>query len=141
MLLIRHRVVARFRDCDPLGHVNNAVFLTYLEQARFALWRAQLNFVVKPPAAGEPRGQAFILARAEVDFRAQVRHGDEIDVALSLAAIGRTSVQYAYELTDVASGAVVATARTVQVWFDYDANRPVPIDDALKAKLGSGLYC
>jgi acyl-CoA thioester hydrolase len=35
-----HRVEVRFRDCDPMGHVNNAVYLTYLEQARFAHWRA-----------------------------------------------------------------------------------------------------
>lgn len=135
MILIRHRVVARFRDCDPLGHVNNAVYLTYLEQARFALWRDQLNFVVTPPSPGGRRGEAFILARAEVDFRAQVRHGDEIEVRLSLATVGRTSVQYSYELADVRSGTVVATAKTVQVWFDYDDNRPVPIDDALKEKL------
>jgi Thioesterase-like superfamily len=35
-----HRLEVRFRDCDPMGHVNNAVYLTYLEQARFSHWRA-----------------------------------------------------------------------------------------------------
>ena len=42
-LLLRHRLAVRFSDCDPLAHVNNAVYLTYLEQARLTLWRAQLG--------------------------------------------------------------------------------------------------
>ena len=37
--IFTHRLEVRFRDCDPMGHVNNAVYLTYLEQARFAHWR------------------------------------------------------------------------------------------------------
>ena len=39
-----HRLEVRFRDCDPMGHANNAVYLTYLEQARFAHWREVWGF-------------------------------------------------------------------------------------------------
>jgi acyl-CoA thioester hydrolase len=49
-----HRLEVRFRDCDPLGHVNNAVYLTYLEQARFAHWRAVWGFNFE----GLPEGDA-----------------------------------------------------------------------------------
>jgi acyl-CoA thioester hydrolase len=132
-LLIRHRLPVRFRDCDPLGHVNNAVYLTYLEQARFALWRAQADFL--PRSTSGPRGCGFIMARAEVDFRAQARYGDDLEVRLSLAAIGRTSFTYAYDVVRIPEEHVVAAAKTVQVWFDYDAERPVPISDELRAKL------
>ena len=54
--MIRHRLQVRFRDCDPLGHVNNAVYLTYLEQARFNLWREQKlkKYQVTTPATFEP---------------------------------------------------------------------------------------
>jgi acyl-CoA thioester hydrolase len=135
--LLRHRVAVRFRDCDPLGHANNAVYLTYLEQARFTLWKAQLGFVARSAADAGPRGVGFILARAEVDFKAQVRYGDELDVCVRLAAVGRTSFTYEYDLLDAATGRVVASARTVQVRFDYDAGRPAPIDDALRGKLSA----
>lgn len=133
--LIRHRLQVRFRDCDPLGHVNNAVYLTYLEQARFNLWRAQMGFTAKVVTAPGPRGLGFILARVEFDFRAQARYGDELEVRLSLDGFGRTSFTYRYEIRDVATDALVATARTVLVRFDYDAQRPAPLDDAIKAGL------
>ena len=58
-----HELEVRFRDCDALGHVNNAVYLTYLEQARFAHWQRLTG------VTGIPR--SFILARVECDYRAQ----------------------------------------------------------------------
>jgi acyl-CoA thioesterase FadM len=68
-ILTRHRIVVRFGDCDLLGHVNNAKYLTYIESARIDLWRAQLGFL-RSHVIDErgKRGHGFILARAEVDF-------------------------------------------------------------------------
>jgi acyl-CoA thioester hydrolase len=137
MLLFRHRLTVRFRDCDPFGHVNHAVYLTYLEQARFMLWRAQLGFVVRGQGAPDAGVPGFILARAEVDYRAQARYGDELEVRLSLGRIGRTSFTYTYELVDVSTGGVVANAMTVLVCFDYGSQKPVPIDEALRARISS----
>ena len=134
-LLLTHRLQVRFRDCDPLGHVNNAVYLTYLEQARFTLWKKQLNFTARSAADTGPRGLGFILARAECDFRAQARYGDWLDVKLSLGEFGRSSFNYTYEIVNADSGALVAAAKTVLVWFDYDAQKPAPLDEATKAKL------
>jgi acyl-CoA thioester hydrolase len=136
-VLIRHRLVVRFNDCDPLGHANNALYFTYLEQARFTLWRTQLDFMARSAGDAGRRGVGFILARAELDFRAQVRYGDELEVRLALAAIGRTSFTYDCEIVSVASGAVVATGRTVQVYFDYDEQKPAAIPDELRAKLAT----
>lgn len=135
MLLITHRLQVRFRDCDPLGHVNNAVYLTYLEQARFTLWRKQLGFLAKSEADSGPRGLGFILARVECDFRAQAASGDQLDVKLSLDGFGRTSFTYGYEIVNAATGQLVATAKTVLVRFDYDAQKPAPLDEATKATL------
>ena len=138
MLLFRHRLTVRFRDCDPLGHVNHAVYLTYLEQARFMLWRAQLDFVVRASVAEPgPSVPGFILARAEVDYRAQARYGDELEVRLSLGGIGRSSFTYVYDLIDVPTGRVVAIARTVLVLFDYREQKPVPIDEPLRTRLAT----
>ena len=136
MLLIRHRLNVRFSDCDPLGHVNNAKYLTYLEQARVALWRKQAGLELRDAAAhGGRRGEGFILARTEIDFRSPAYDGDELEVRLSLEKFGRTSTTYAYEIVDVTTGQTVAEARSVLVWYDYEASRPVPLSDRTKALL------
>jgi acyl-CoA thioester hydrolase len=129
-----HRVEVRFADCDPLGHVNHAVYLTYLEQARFGLWRRLWGFSGETArtAAG---GAGLILARAECDYRIAATYGETLEVKLALAAIGRTSFTYEYEIVDVATARVMATARTVLVLYDYSTATPVVIDDARRADL------
>lgn len=136
-LLTRHRIDVRFSDCDPFGHVNNARYLTYIEQARIDLWRRQLGWLAGERRPDGRRGHAFILARAEIDFRAQARYGDTLEVRLSLGSFGRTSLGYEYEVVRVSDEVVVATARTVQVWFDYDANAPTPFTDEVKGRLST----
>jgi len=134
-VLLHHRITVRFSDCDPLGHVNNATYLTYLEEARIILWRQQLGSWARQAAETGPRGEGFILARAEVDFRSQVRDGDELEVRLALGSFGRTSATYEYEIVDRPSGRIVCAAKTVQVWIDYDTGRPTPITEETKEKL------
>jgi acyl-CoA thioester hydrolase len=124
----------RFRDCDPMGHVNNAVYLTYLEQARLAQWRA-LRLGRLPSAASNQLVPddvpGVIVARAEIDYKRPARYGDVLEVRIGLAAMGRTSFTYDYEIVD-AQGQVVAAARTVQVMYDYGAGRPVAIPEAMR---------
>ena len=133
--LIRYRLRVRFADCDPLGHVNNATYLTYLEQARIVLWGRQLGFTSRRMTAGEAGRVGFILARAEVDFRAEAHDGDELEVRLVLTGFGRSTAMYEYEVVDLTDHTIVATAKTVQVWFDYDARTSVPISEELKVTL------
>ena len=130
--IFSHNIEVRFRDCDPLGHANNAVYLTYLEQARFSLWRALWGFGLESLPPSTP---GVILAHANIDYRMPVRYGDIVEVRIGLAAIGRTSFTYDYEVVD-ASNRIVATARTVQVMYDYSVGKPVPVPDDIRAKLG-----
>jgi acyl-CoA thioester hydrolase len=129
--IFTHRLEVRFRDCDPLGHANNAVYLTYLEQARFSHWRQLWGFGTSELSSDVP---GVILARAEIDYRAAVRYGDTLEVRVGLADIGRTSFTYEYEIVDGA-GRLVASAKTVQVMYDYKQSKPVPIPDAIRASL------
>ena len=122
-----HEIEVRFRDCDLLGHVNNAVYLSYLEQARIGYWQ-RLN-----GSAGVPR--SFILARAECDYRAPATLGDRLVVRVAVAAVGRTSFTLDYEVLNARTRQVVATAKTVQVMYDYSAGRSIPIPDDVRAKL------
>jgi acyl-CoA thioester hydrolase len=126
-----HRLEVRFRDCDPMGHVNNAAYLTYLEQARFAHWRALWGFTLEALPSGAP---GVILARAEIDYRHPARYGDMLDVKIGVAAIGRTSFTYEYEIL-AESGALIAAAKTVLVMYDYAASRPVPVPEAVRRLL------
>ncbi len=125
-----HRLDVRFRDCDAMGHVNNAVYFTYFEQARFKHWRALWNF-------GEERfpGPGVILARAECDYKSPARYGDVLEVRLAVSHLGRTSFTYDYEIVSVDDGRTIATGKSVQVMFDYDKGTPVPIPDDIRALL------
>jgi acyl-CoA thioester hydrolase len=131
-VIYSHRLDVRFRDCDPMGHVNNAVYLTYLEQARFAHWRALWGFDFEHLPDGTP---GVILARAEIDYRRPAKYGDVLEVRVGLERIGRTSFAYAYEIVDE-EGQIVAHARSVQVMYDYVVGKPVPVSDEIRQKLG-----
>lgn len=130
-----HRLEVRFRDCDPMGHTNNAVYLTYLEQTRFAHWRSLWGFGSPQTPPGMP---GVILARVECDYRRPTRYGDALEVRMKVAEIGRTSFRYEYEIVDD-TGRTVLTAKTVQVMYDYGAERPVPIPDDIRALLSKFL--
>lgn len=123
----RHRIQVRFRDCDPMGHVNNAVYFTYLEAGRFAYWREM---------TGAKGGElpTLILARAECDFKKPARPGDWLDVWLGTTKIGRSSFTIDYEILDEA-GQLVALAKSVQVMYDYEAVQSMPIPDWFRARI------
>jgi acyl-CoA thioester hydrolase len=140
-----HRLEVRFRDCDPMGHANNAVYFTYLEQTRFAHWRSLWGFV--PRSAGDavssskgetpqlaPGRPGVILAHAECDFERPARCGDTLEIRLRVVSLGRTSFRYEYEIVDEQQR-TVARAKTVQVMYDYKAERPVPIPEDIREML------
>jgi acyl-CoA thioester hydrolase len=126
-----HRLEVRFRDCDPMGHANNAVYLTYLEQTRFSHWRSLWGFGTPQLPPGRP---GVILARVECDYKRPAKYGDTLEVRMTIAELGHTSFHYEYEIVDQ-EGKTVLTAKTVQVMYDYAAEKPVPIPDDIRALL------
>ena len=131
--VFEHPIEVRFRDCDPLGHVNNAAYLTYLEQARLFYWRSLWGFGLDESSASP----GVIMARAEIDYRLPARYGQTLRVRIELAALGKTSFTYDYDILDEQQR-IVASARTVQVMYDYAAASPVPIPADLRAKMQNG---
>ena len=97
------RVEVRLRDCEPMGHVNNAVYNTYLEVARFKYWRAVFGDLV-------PGGTSFIVARMEMDYRAPAGPGDELEVRLRVDGIGRSSFVIAAQIVRPSDGRVIRLA-------------------------------
>ena len=119
-----HRETVRFRDVDSMGHVNNAVFLTYIEEARIAYL---LPF-------GAEVGN-MILARVEIDFRAPLRAGDEIEIGVRSAGVGTKSFELEYEVRS--DDTVAAEAKTVIVSFDYESGRSVDVPEAWREALAA----
>jgi acyl-CoA thioester hydrolase len=126
-----HRLEVRFRDCDPMGHANNAVYFTYLEQARFAHWRSLWGFGTPQLPPGMP---GVILAHAECDYKRPAKYGETLEIHLRIVELGRTSFRYEYNIFDAQQRAV-ASARTVQVMYNYETERPVPIPESVRQLL------
>jgi acyl-CoA thioester hydrolase len=107
----------RFRDLDGMGHVNNAVFLTYLESARIAYLEAN--------GIGPHPSQHMILARMEVDFRSPIAMGERVEVGVRPSRLGTKSFELQYEVR--ADGRLAAEARSVLVGYDYTRGESVEI--------------
>lgn len=113
----------RWRDLDPLGHVNNAVYFTYLEQARTHYLR-ELGLV-----PGDPSGIGFILAEASCQFKAPLDLSEGVTIHTRVSQLRNSSFVFEYR-AEGEDGRLIATARTVQVCYDYQAQHPIPIPDA-----------
>jgi acyl-CoA thioester hydrolase len=132
MWKFEHEVEVRFCDCDPLGHVNNAVYLSYLEAARFSWWRRVFG-----PDAFTAHG--FIIARIEIDYRKPALPADRLIVRLKIDAIGSSSFTIKYEIANTRTRELIAEAKSVQVAYDYAAARSIPISADLRARLEGAL--
>ncbi len=121
-------VQVRFRDLDALGHVNNAVYLSYLEMARVAYVQSRFGL-------SHPRDFSFILARVEIDYKSPVTLGERLVVGIGVAHVGKRSFRFAYEIREASSGRLVAQAETVQVMYDYQAQKPVAIPEEVRRVL------
>lgn len=118
----------RFRDLDALGHVNNAVYLTYFETARMEFWRHVNDRV-------DLSGMDMILARAEVDYRAPLVYGDRIEVGVRCVSVKRTSFVLAQAIVNRANGRLAAEARKVLVHYDYRAGTKKALPEELRQRL------
>jgi acyl-CoA thioester hydrolase len=124
----RFPVEVRFRDLDVLGHVNNAVYLTYLESARIAWW-------MHVTGKRDLRGLDMILARVELDFRSPAVFGESLEVGVRCVSVRRSSFAMEGVIAERTSGRLVAQARKVLVHFDYQSQRSAPLPEALRQKL------
>lgn len=126
----RHRtpVQVRFRDVDAFGHVNNAVFFSYVELAR-------IRYLLEVIEPDEPFDRLpLILARVELDYRSPIVFGEEVAVGTRVERIGRTSFAMSHRMSAGPEDRLVAEVQTVLVTYDYGTSRPVPVPDAWRAR-------
>jgi acyl-CoA thioester hydrolase len=124
-----HRVVldVRFADTDAMGHVNNAVYLTYCEVARIRYWT---DVTSEPIAPGHEGAESLILAEARIIYRAPVFHGEQVTVESRSTHVGRSSFTLEHRLTACRSGQpsrLVALSESILVRYDYRNDAPVAL--------------
>lgn len=120
----------RYGDLDPQWHVNNARYLTFLEQGRMAylrkldLWDGQDFFKL-----------GLIVADIHISYLAPVMWGQKVRLDLRVSRLGGKSMVFEYRLVDADTGQVLAKAESVMVTFDYYAHASIPVPDDWREKI------
>jgi acyl-CoA thioester hydrolase len=123
-VLFEQKVRTRWTDGDPFGHVNHAVFITYLEEARDLWFEATLGSC-----------RVYVIVRIEIDLKQEVfPNTGEVTVQLAVEELGRTKM-VTNETLIGPNGTVVASARVITVRWDEHARKPIPLTDAEREAL------
>jgi len=117
-----HLIEVRYGDLDPQGHVNNAKFLTYLEQGRVFYFKQ-----LKLWEGGSFLNFGIILADIQITFHKAIQFGDPIRVGVRITRLGNKSMTSEYRLEDGRDESVFATGSSVLVAYDYQAKKSIPI--------------
>ena len=122
-------IKVRFSDLDAMGHVNNAAYLSYLEEARIAYYDHVLGI--------DTNGLDFnaVVARIEIDYLEQIRLGDNVEVYTRTSRIGNKSsdVEHLVVVISEQSSRIAARAITKLVSFDYKRNQTIPVPERERA--------
>ena len=123
---MRFPLETRYADYDSKGHANNAVYLTYFEMARHHAWVDRMHGDADFP---------FIVAEATVRYVSEAMIGQLLEIEIVTSEVRTKAWVWSYVIRATDENRVVAEGRTVQVMYDYDARRTVPIPDAVRALL------
>ncbi|WP_222919234.1 thioesterase family protein [Natrinema sp. SYSU A 869] len=118
-------VDVRLRDIDFMGHVNNATYATYLEQAREAYFRDVLDVSLTETNT--------VLVSLELEYASPIEADDAVTVALRVPELGDSSLPMEYEIR--ANGERAAMARTVQVLADPDSDGSQPLPSEWRRRI------
>ena len=116
-------IAIRFSYIDNVGHVNNAIYLTYFEVARLNYWREIINWNL--------RENGIILGRSEVNYLKPITLEDQINCYVRTTRIGNSSFDVMHVLVKVTPHGeeICTTGKTVCISYDYTANKSVPIPE------------
>lgn len=114
----------RWDDLDAMGHVNNAKYLTYAQEARFLWATEEFSGAMRETSLIE-----MVVARAEIDFKEPIYKGGRfVDVEISVEKIGNSSFTMLFTIAD--GGKVFAKVKTVQVAISVETMKSRPLTDA-----------
>jgi acyl-CoA thioester hydrolase len=116
-----------FRDLDTFGHVNNAVYLTYVENARVGYMRDVLGIEALEDLL-------VIVANVNIDFRTRASFGETLEIGARTSRIGTKSFDLDHEIRG-GDGRLVAAAATTLVTFDYRGDTTMPVPDLWRERI------
>lgn len=119
-----HSIEVRYADLDPQGHVNNAKYLTYIEQARIRYVR---RLGLWP--GGSFMDIGIILADVHMTFKTPITFGQSVRVGVRVSQIGNKSFRMDYCLEDAADGKELASGTSVLVTFDYHSYNTISVPE------------
>jgi len=122
-------IATRFSDIDAVGHVNNAVYLTYFEEARLKYWREVIQW--------DWSESGVIVGRSEVNYLKPILLGDQIHCYIRTTRIGNSSFDIMHVLVrETEHGEeICTTGKTVSICYDYKANKSMPIPLAERTRM------
>ena len=123
--------VVRFGDLDPQGHVNQAVFLTYFESGRVAMFRNQDLGIGVP-------GLTYVMVRMEVDYVKELHWPGSIEIGTGVAEFGRSSFKVAQAI--FRDGGCAAIGRATLVCMDIETRKSTPLPEAAIQRLSPWMY-
>jgi acyl-CoA thioester hydrolase len=119
-----HPIEVRYGDLDAQQHVNNAKYLTYMEQARLeyvrhlGLWDG-----------GSFAELGMIVAEVQIKYRAPIYFGQQVRVGVRVGRLGNKSMIWEYSIEDAQDGSLFASATSVQVAYDYRQAKSIPVPE------------
>ena len=128
--VFEYDIPMRWSDSDALNHMNNAMYFTFMEEARVKL--------LSDAGVGLPDEQVPVLAHSSCDFIRSVTYPATVRVQYQVLRIGRSSLECQIKLTvpDHSGDEVYARSRIVLVWIDWKTNQSVPWSDEVLMKFG-----
>jgi acyl-CoA thioester hydrolase len=117
-------IPVRFRDLDPLNHVNNALFNTYLEEARIS----SLGEVGKMQSEFTD-GKTFVLVKSTIEYLNQIKYPSSVLVGTGVGKIGNSSITAIQAIYNKETKELLCIAETKGVWFDISKQRPTRLPE------------
>jgi acyl-CoA thioester hydrolase len=111
-----------FRDLDGMRHVNHAVYLSYCEAARNEYWIAITGI-------RKVEEYDFVLAELTARYHAPALLGDDLNIGCRATELRHSSFLMEHEIRNVRTGQLIFEMNSVQVMFDYETGKSIPISD------------
>ena len=128
-----HPTEVRYGDLDSQGHVNNAKYLTYFEQARI-YYLIKLGLFNKDQSFMEV---GVIIADIHITYHSTTHYGDDIKVGVKITRIGTKSITVEQCVMDAKTGKLMASGTVVMVTFDYEGLKTIPVPEEWKQKISA----
>lgn len=130
---IKTDILVRFSDVDVMGHVNNACYLSYFEQARLAYYKKLKALDLRKMDMGTALG--FIVGEIGVKFHAPAYIDEVLIVAIRIAELRTKAFRMEYEVRNKKTRRLIATGYSVQVMYNYKRQKTFPISPPLRRKI------